>query len=75
MQNKYSEDCKKISEQGILAIHTEHDPLKPFHESKFPEFKNWLDNSGIKLTKSNYFPFYFIYAALNSADRSVFLAV
>lgn len=72
MQKRYSVDCKKISEQGILAIHTEHDPLRPFHESKFPEFKDWLDKSEIKLDRSNYFPFYFIYAALNSSDRSAF---
>ena len=68
----YTEMLKKISEKGILAIHLSY-VSEPFQEKFFPSIGKWLNNHNIKLTNSNYYPFYFVYAALIGSQRKKIL--
>lgn len=73
MFTKYTQMLKKISERGILAMHLSYIE-KPFQEKFFPSIGNWLRENNIKLTVSNYYPFYFVYAALIGSERRKILA-
>jgi hypothetical protein len=56
-------DYLSLLEQGILAIHLSFGRT-PFQEHYFPALGRWLADSGHQLTRSNYVPFYFVYALL-----------
>lgn len=68
IKTKYTSWMKKISENGILALHLTYAP-KPFQEQYHYSLKKWLDENNIVLSPQNYFPFYFVYAALRGDDR------
>ena len=65
----YTDWLKKISEQGILALHLNYGRI-PFQEYYFPALGRWMDRHSIKLTDYNYVPFYFVYAALTGPRRT-----
>lgn len=58
-----SEKIRKISQKGVLALHLSY-TRKPFQERFHYPLKKWLTKNDIKLTKENYYPFYFVYALL-----------
>jgi hypothetical protein len=76
-RTRYAELVSKISQQGILALHLTHgDPAqgaRPFQERYHPALARWLARNGITLTDYNYFPFYFVYAALTGSRRGELL--
>jgi hypothetical protein len=59
----YGQKIKLIAEQGILALDLTFWE-EPFQEQYFPHFRNWLDENHIEINAHNYYPFYFVYAAL-----------
>jgi len=68
-QARYAVFCRKISENGILALHLSYGPT-PFQEHYLPAFKQWLLDSAITLTEDNYVPFYFVYAMLTGSRKT-----
>jgi len=65
----YAVFCRKISENGILALHLSYGPA-PFQEHYLPAFRRWLLDSAITLTEDNYVPFYFVYAMLTGPRKT-----
>lgn len=69
---QYAQMVQKISKKGILALHLSYGHV-PFQEHYFPAFGRWLQKNRIVLTDDNYFPFYFVYAALTGPRRGELL--
>lgn len=61
------ESLRKLSKQGILAIHF----LKNSYYKESLKTMRWFDENGIELSSGNYTSFYFVYALLSSKDRSL----
>ena len=71
-QDKIIEQIKFIAKYGVLALHLTY-PLKPFQEHFHLPLKQWFDKNNIKLTKNNYYPFYFVYALLRGEQKQKIL--
>lgn len=67
-QDKYARSTALIAKRGILALHLMYGP-PPFQERFHPALGRWLKEHSIALTDQNYFPFYFVYAALAGPRR------
>jgi hypothetical protein len=67
LKNKYIEDLRKLAIEGFLSPHLVY--LKGrFSEEYIEPMLSYYKSNNIELTKSNYFPFYFVYMML-SLDR------
>jgi hypothetical protein len=64
LKGKYIEDLQKLAKEGFLAPHLVYSPAH-FSEEYIQPILNYLKSNKIELTKSNYFPFYFVYIMLN----------
>lgn len=64
--------AQHVADHGFLALHLTYG-ARPFQEQYFPALRAWLTSSGIALNKSNYVPFYFVYALLSGPQRHVVL--
>ena len=62
----------EIGKKGILALHLSYGEV-PFQEHYFPALGRWLKENHIMLIDENYFPFYFVYAALTGPRRGELL--
>ena len=58
---EYLKQLRWIADRGILAIQFAWS-IKPFDESAWPDLKKAFDAHPIRLTATNYYPFYFVYA-------------
>ena len=67
-RGRYAEMICEISRKGILALHMSYGQI-PFQEHYFPALERWLKKNNIMLTDENYYPFYFVYAALTGPRR------
>jgi hypothetical protein len=63
----YLENLKDISNNGILAMHLTY-AEKPFQERFHYSISKIFKKSKIILNEANYFPFYFVYAYLQTVD-------
>jgi hypothetical protein len=68
-----SEDYRGILAKGVLALHL-NVSFFPYQEHYFPALGKWLDSTKIKVTPSNYAPFYFVYALLRGPCRGELFA-
>ncbi len=57
----YLKNLRRISEEGILALHLTY-TASPFQERFHFAIKKVFDHHKIEITDQNYFPFYFVYA-------------
>ena len=64
-----AEKIREISNKGILALHLTF-PMKPFQEHYHYPLNKWFIKNNIKLTKENYYPFYFVYALLRGTLKN-----
>lgn len=64
---KYLNNLKDLSENGILALHLTYAKV-PFQERFHHALKKTFQKHGIEINKSNYFPFYFVYAFLQTDE-------
>jgi hypothetical protein len=71
-RRRYAEMLCEISKKGMLALHLSYGQI-PFQEHYFPALGRWLKENQIMLTDDNYFPFYFVYAALTGPRRGELL--
>ena len=67
-RQRYAELTARVARYGILAPHFSFGRV-PFQEKFFPAMKEWLARHRIVLTRDNYVPFYFVYAALAGDGR------
>ncbi len=72
-RKRYAELTARVARDGILAPHLSFGRV-PFQEKFFPAVKEWLALHGIVLTRHNYVPFYFVYAALAGEGRERLIA-
>lgn len=72
-RRRYAELTARVARDGILAPHLSYGRV-PFQEKFFPAMKAWLATQGIVLTRANYAPFYFVYAALAGEGRKRLIA-
>jgi hypothetical protein len=63
----YLENLKYISDNGILALHLTY-AKKTFQERFHYSISNIFSKNNIQINDTNYFPFYFIYAYLQTDD-------
>jgi len=68
----YAKLIAEIARKGILSLHLSYGEV-PFQEHYFPALGRWLKENRIMLTDENYFPFYFVYAALTGPRRGELL--
>lgn len=68
----YSDMMRQISFRGIIALHLSYGSMF-FQERFFPALGKWLADSKIILNDDNYYPFYFVYAALTGGRRGEIL--
>ena len=71
-RKQYAEMLCEIGKKGILALHLSYGEV-PFQEHYFPALGHRLKENHIMLTDENYFPFYFVYAALTGPRRGELL--
>ena len=65
----FLKEIKKISNEGILALHLTY-AEKSFQERyHFPIYKIFKENN-IEINQFNYYPFYFVYALLMGKDNN-----
>lgn len=66
---RYSECLKHIADKGILALYT---IIKPdfYTEQYLPKLFNFLSTRNIKVDRTNYVPFYFVYIILTNKRYS-----
>lgn len=69
LREKYTFWVKHISEKGVLALHLTFAP-RPFQEKYHYVLKRWMNKNNIDLNNSNYYPFYFVYAAFIGQEKS-----
>ncbi len=72
-RERQSELVRWVGERGILAWHLNY-VREPFAERYFPHLSRWLDRHRVPVNAHNYYPFYFVYAALVGSRRSEILA-
>jgi hypothetical protein len=65
---RYVDALQTIAAQGRLALHFTI-TKSGFAEQYFSPVCNWLSSHAIRLSKSNYLPYYFVYALLTGPQR------
>jgi len=69
----YAEQLKRISNQGIMALHftdrIKAPCKKQFQQQYITPMLKWLNENNIVINEKNYFPFYFVYALLRGDCR------